>query len=557
MHQSNRHGNVIVLTALVQVFSSLAISQTISVIPQPAHLQERQGVFAITAETRILCDPQAKDLAADLQGRLAPAMGFTPGLSETSQDQQGGILLQLNPALEALGSEGYQLTVTEKQICIEAPASAGLFYGTMTLLQLLPAEIFHAEAQPDVRWTVPCVEIRDTPRFFWRGMHLDVCRHFMPVEFVKKYIDLIAIHKMNVFHWHLTDDQGWRIEIKKYPRLTEVGAWRKETLIGNLHKLPWKFDGTPHGGFYTQEEIRDVVAYAARRHVTVVPEIEMPGHVQAAIAAYPELGTTGEPAEVLTYWGGCLRILNAEPETVAFMQDILAEVLDLFPSRFIHIGGDEVNKQPWKDSPRVQARMKKLGIETEEELQSWFIRQMDSWLAERGRRLVGWDEILQGGLAPGATVMSWRGIEGGVAAAKAGHDVIMAPGSHTYFDYYQAKSENEPPAIGGFTPLEAVYGFEPVASALSKAEAKHVLGAQGQVWTEYISNPKHVEYMAFPRACALAEVVWTDPAKKDYDHFRRRLETHAMRLDALDVNYRKLDPAPAGLPEPQEQEAAD
>lgn len=526
---------------LLQILSLHALSGTVSIIPRPVDLQQQEGSFEISKDTRIVCDDQTKIKAESLKDRFASAMGYSLEVVDRSKPDKDYILLMLNSDLKDLGPEGYQLKVTSEKIQLEAPTQAGIFYGTMTILQLLPSEIFLAKPQSNIEWTIPCVEIRDYPRFGWRGMHLDVCRHFMSKEFVKKYIDLIALHKMNVFHWHLTEDQGWRIEIKKYPKLTEIGAWRKETLIGNLHKKPWKFDGKPHGGFYTQEEIREIVEYAAQQYVTIVPEIEMPGHAQAAIAAYPHLGTTGKQVDVLTYWGGCEQILNIEPSTIEFMQNVLIEVMELFPSEFIHIGGDEVNKQPWKNSQQVQARMKELGIENEEELQSWFIRQMDVFLTKHGRRLVGWDEILQGGLAQGATVMSWRGMKGGIIAAQAGHDVVMAPGTHTYFDHYQADPKQEPPAIGGFSPLEKVYSFNPVPSSLNAEQAKHILGAQGQVWTEYIPNSRHVEYMALPRMCALAEAVWTEREKKDYDYFYSRLKTHVRRLDALDVNYRRLD----------------
>jgi hexosaminidase len=389
------------------------------------------------------------------------------------------------------------------------------------------------------------VSIEDAPRFPWRGAHLDAGRHFMPTGFVKKFIDLLALHKMNTFHWHLTDDQGWRIEIKKYPKLTTVGAWRTESVIGRQQAqrdpAQWKFDGEPHGGYYTQDDVREVVAYAKARHITIVPEIEMPGHAVAAIAAYPELGVTGESIPVATHWGIYDDILNADPATIGFMQDVLTEVMDLFPGPYIHIGGDEAAKAKWKASSRIQARIKELGAGDENGLQSWFIRQMDDFLTARGRRLIGWDEILEGGLAANATVMSWRGTKGGIAAAQAGHDVVMAPNSHTYFDYYQSRdTAAEPIAIGGFLPLETVYSYEPVPAEIDAEHAKHVLGAQGQLWTEYMRDPRRVEYMAFPRMSALSEVVWTPAAGKDYADFRARLETHLKRLKALDVNYRPL-----------------
>jgi len=388
---------------------------------------------------------------------------------------------------------------------------------------------------------MPCLEIEDYPRFSWRGMHLDVGRHFMPKEFIKKYIDLIALHKMNTFHWHLTEDQGWRIEIKKYPRLTQIGAWRKETIAGHFSKKPMKFDGIAHGGFYSQDDIREIVEYAHRRYVTVVPEIEMPGHSQAAIVAYPELGNLSEKLPMRTYWGVDENILNADESTILFMQDILTEVLGLFDSEFIHIGGDEAPKKQWEQSTKAQARIKELGLKDEHELQSYFIKRMDTFLTSKGRRLIGWDEILEGGLAPGATVMSWRGEKGGITASKAGHDVVMATTDYTYFDYYQGDPKMEPLAIGGYLPLQKVYSYNPIPAGMSKEQAKHILGAQGQVWTEYISTPKKAEYMAFPRACALSEVLWTPMEKKDYNNFIDRLDIHLKRLDILDVNFRPLN----------------
>jgi hexosaminidase len=364
----------------------------------------------------------------------------------------------------------------------------------------------------------------------------------MPKEFVEKFIDLLALHKMNSFHWHLTDDQGWRIEIKKYPKLTEVGAWRKETLVGLLHdKKGPKFDGQPHGGFYTQEDIAEIVAYAKARHVNVVPEIEMPGHAQAAIAAYPELGCTGQKLEVFTTWGVDENIFSPRETSIQFLQDVLREVLGLFPSTYIHVGGDEARKTQWKASPEVQSRIKELGLKDEDEMQSYFVRRMDEFLTAQGRRLIGWDEILEGGLAPKATVMSWRGEKGGIAAARAGHDVVMAPTNYTYFDYYQSKNKaKEPLAIGGFLPLRAVYNYEPIPRELDADSAKHVLGTQGQIWTEYIAEPRQVEYMAYPRAAALAEAAWTPKSKKAYTPFLQRLAVHSKRLKALEVNYRPV-----------------
>ncbi len=419
---------------------------------------------------------------------------------------------------------------------------AGLFYGIQTIRQLLPPAIFREAPLDSMRWTMPAVTIEDQPRFRWRGAHLDVVRHFMPKEFVKKYLDLLALHKMNSFHWHLTDDQGWRIEIRKYPKLTGVGAWRKETMIPPYPRngAPMRFDSTPTGGFYTQDDIREIVAYAAERHINVVPEIEMPGHSVAAIAAYPELGMAGDTTTVATYWGVFSNILKPTDATVKFYQDVLTEVMELFPSKFIHVGGDEAAKAQWKSSPEIQARIRELGLKDESELQSWFIRQMDKFLTAHGRRLIGWDEILEGGLAPGAAVMSWRGVAGGIAAARQGHDVVMAPGSHTYLDHYQSlDTAHEPIAIGGYLPMDTVYSYEPYPDSLEPQYRKHILGAQVQLWTEYIPSPKQAEYMAYPRTSAFSEVMWTPEERRDYADFLRRLQVHLKRLDALDVNYRR------------------
>jgi len=372
----------------------------------------------------------------------------------------------------------------------------------------------------------------------------------MPKEFVKKYIDLLALHKLNTFHWHLTDDQGWRLQIRKYPRLTEIGAWRAATVEGfgfvvpsmkmNVDTTKLAYDSTRHGGFYTQDDAREVVAYAAARHITVVPEIEMPEHARAAIAAYPALGVTGDTIPVGTNWGITPYILNPDESTIAFMQDVLSEVMEIFPSRFIHVGGDEADKSFWKSTPRIQARMKELGLKDEKELQSWFIERMDTFLTQHGRRLVGWDEILEGGLAPGATVMTWRGMQGGVVAARAGHDVVMAPMKWTYLYHYQTSDRSrEPLAIPLVTPLDTVYSLEPIPAELTSAEARHILGAQAQLWTELIATPKQAEYMAFPRLAAFAEAVWTPRDRKDLANFHERLPRELARLEALDVNYRR------------------
>ena len=522
-------------------------SAVIAIVPQPESLTVGRGRFTVTASTVIHADAASADIARRFAASLFPATGLTIPVRVGAGAPSSGIVLQRTPSLTRLGDEGYELSVTSRRVLIRARERAGVFYGLQTIRQLLPPQVFREAKVDSIAWVVPAVRIVDRPRFSWRGAHLDVGRHFMPKEFVKKYIDLIALQKMNTFHWHLTEDQGWRIEIKKYPRLTEVGAWRTQTVVGHQQSGPdsvsWKFDGQRHGGFYTQDDVREVVAYARDRFVNVVPEIEMPGHALAAIAAYPQLGTTGQPVDVGTRWGVYANILNAQPSTIDFMEDVLTEVMALFPSRFIHVGGDEADKDLWKVTPLIQERIKALGLKDEHELQSWFIQQIDAFLTKHNRRLVGWDEILEGGLAPGATVMSWRGTQGGIDAARAGHDVIMAPTSHTYLDYYQSQNTaGEPLAIGGFLPLDKVYSFEPVPAELEPQYRTHILGGQGQLWTEYLPGPKQVEYMAFPRLTALAEVLWTPPERRNYRDFVGRLAVHLQRLTVLDVAYRPLGP---------------
>lgn len=539
------------------------------VIPKPAHIQLSTGRVVLGPATRILASGAALPIAERLQGYLKPATG----LPLPVQHGKGGtdvISLALDPSGAAMGPEGYRLEAVGNRISLRAFQPAGLFYGVQTLRQLLSSEVFRGAKVEGAGWSVPACLIEDQPRFSWRGSHLDVGRHFMPKDFIKKHLDLMAMHKLNVFHWHLTEDQGWRIEIKKYPRLTEVGAWRRETVLPMYMKADRAsqrlFDGTPHGGFYTQEEVKEIVAYAADRFITVVPEIEMPGHSTAAIAAYPELGNFPDrKVEVGTYWGVFPSVFGVEDANIQFLKDVLDEVMALFPSKTIHIGGDECPKSEWAKSERALARMKREGIvpaattladlqnyrnekgERAEhpalhQLQAWFIRQFDAYLSSKGRRLMGWSEILEGGLAPNAAVMSWLGEEAGIQAAKASHDVVMAPESHTYFDYYQAKGA-EPQAIGGFTPLEKIYAYEPMPAGLDAAQQRHVLGAQGQLWTEYMSGPAKVEYMAWPRLSALAEVVWSPKEGRDFGDFQKRLDVHLHRLDALSVGYRPLSGA--------------
>ena len=510
----------------------------LALVPVPATLTPRAGQFLLGAATPIVAGGDLGRQADLLRDQLGPATGLALPLASSATGSR--ITLALEPSLASLGEEGYRLTVSGDELAIRAPKAAGILHGSQTLRQLLPPDIFRRAAVAGGTWAIPAVEIEDRPRFGWRGSHLDVGRHFMPKEFVLKHIDLLALHKLNVFHWHLTDDQGWRIEIKRYPNLTGVGAFRSDSMIAPRTADPAKrkFAGRPHAGFYTQDDVREVVRYAADRGVTVLPEIEMPGHALAAIAAYPELGNTGKPVQVSTHWGITEHVLGVTENVLRFFEGVLEEVLELFPSKFIHVGGDECPKTEWRKTPSAQERMKKEGLRNEDELQSWFIRHFDTWLAEHGRRLIGWDEILEGGLAPGATVMSWRGEKGGIAAAKAGHDVVMAPEKPTYFDHLQSDLPTEPPGHGGHNSLEDVYGYEPVPTELTADEAKHVLGSQGQLWTEYMPDHKHVEYMAWPRLAALAEVLWSPPETRDLASFKSRLETHLRRLAILDVNYR-------------------
>ncbi len=432
--------------------------------------------------------------------------------------------------------EAYRLTVDGDSISVRASAPVGLFYGLETLTQMLPADLQASYAHTEsVR--IPGVSIEDAPRFSYRGMHLDVSRHFFGPEFVKRYIDLLARYKINYFHWHLTDDQGWRIQILRYPRLTGVGAWRKETQVGKSSAG----DSTRYGGFYTHDEIRDIVAYARERYVTIIPEIEMPGHAQAALAAYPELACTDGPFEVGTRWGVYTNVLCPKESTFQFLENVLTEVMDLFPGPYIHVGGDEAPKVRWENSPVAQGIMARNGLLDEEQLQSWFVARIERFLAQHGRRLIGWDEILQGGLPPRATVMSWRGTSGGIEAARQDHDVVMTPTDALYFDYYQGDPEQEPLAIGGYIPLEKVYAFEPVPPDLSPREARHVLGAQANLWTEYIATPDRVEYMVLPRMLALSELDWSPDSARSYSDFLRRLPWHLSRFDAVGLAYRIPD----------------
>ena len=496
-----------------------------SIIPKPLTQKIGNGSFIFNHEVAIVSEPKLLEVSNYFTLYIKENYNFE--LSNNNSTKK--ITFKIDDSI--YNDEGYELNVSKNDITIKSKHAKGAFYAVQSLLQLLPLP------STSDTFKIACVNIKDEPQFKYRGMHLDVGRHFFSVDFIKKYIDLMARLKMNTFHWHLTEDQGWRIEIKKYPKLQEIAAFRKETLIGHYNDQPHQFDGKPYGGFYTQEQIKEVVAYAKTRQVTIIPEIEMPGHSQAAIAAYPELGCSGEQVEVATKWGIFDEVYCPKESTFKFLEDVIDEVVALFPGKYIHIGGDEAPKTNWKNCAHCQKLIKKEGLKDEHGLQSYFIARMEKYINTKGKQIIGWDEILEGGLAPNATVMSWRGTSGAVQAAKEGHDVILTPGSHCYFDHYQSENENEPLAIGGFLPLEKVYHFNPIPEGLTDKEATYVLGAQGNVWTEYMQTEKQVEYMAYPRAVALSEVLWSSPEHKNFPDFINRLEQYQKRLDLLEVNY--------------------
>jgi hexosaminidase len=503
----------------------------VSIIPQPAEvtMPKIAGKFAITQNTPIVLDGSGLENSANfLNDYLQQVYGFKLKVQNKPSELPA---IHLNfERLDHPIPGAYTLEVKQLGVFISGDNETGAFYGVQSLLQLLPVE-------KSSRLSIPFVSINDYPRFGYRGMHLDVGRHFFPVEFVKRYIDYIALHKMNYFHWHLTEDQGWRIEIKKYPKLTSVGAWRPSTIIG--HNPGIGNDSIRHGGFYTQEQVKEVVAYAAKRYITIIPEIEMPGHSSAALEAYPYLGCTGGPYKVQQKWGVFKDVYCAGNDSVfAFMQDVLNEVIPLFPAKYVHIGADECPKDSWKVCPKCQKRIKDLKLKDEHELQSYFVQRMEKYINSKGKTMIGWDEILEGGLAPNAVVMSWRGEQGGIDAAKQNHDVIMTPTTYVYLDYAQSKREDSL-VIGGYLPLDKVYNYEPLPQELTPEQQKHILGAQANVWTEYMKTPRKVEYMIFPRMSALSEVLWSPKEKKNYTDFQKRLQTQFKRYDLWNANYSK------------------
>jgi len=506
----------------------------LGIIPAPVSVKKASGEFILSQQTTILADSVTNKAVAFLTDYLQNKAMLHMQLRPNNGAAIANSLVLTSSGTDNLPADGYRLTITPQQVLI-AGKGAGLFYGIQTLLQLVPLE-------RTAVIKLPCLQIEDYPRFGYRGLMLDVCRHFFSVEMVKKYIDLMAAYKLNTFHWHLTDDQGWRIEIKKYPKLTQIGSQRAQTVIGNYHdRTPQQFDNTPYGGYYTQDQIRDVVKYAADRYITIVPEIEMPGHSEAALAAYPELSC--DPS--LTYkvaetWGVFHDIYVPSDQTFNFLQDVLTEVMELFPGKYIHIGGDEVPKDVWKKSAFCQKLMKKLGLKTEDQLQSYFIQRIEKFVNSKGRSIIGWDEILEGGLSPNATVMSWRGETGGIAAAQQNHNVIMTPGSAgMYLDQLQGKLNEEPLSIGGYDPLTKIYSYNPTPAVLTPDQQKYIMGVQANVWTEYIPTENKLEYMVLPRALALSEIAWTPLANKNYNDFANiRLPNHLAKFDKNNFDYR-------------------
>jgi hexosaminidase len=509
-------------------------NEGIRIVPQPNDLVAGEGSFTLNPKTVFVVEDAAEvqSVIGFFNAKIKTATGFNLAV-QAGEVSANYISVKIMPERE-MGDEAYALTVSEAGVAIEAKTARGAFYGLQTMLQLLPAEIESPVMVSDVPWEMPAVTINDAPQFPYRGMHLDVCRHFIPVENIKKHLDMMALFKLNKFHWHLTEDQAWRIEIKKYPLLTEMGATRVEG------------EGFVHEGFYSQDEVRDIVAYAAERYIDVIPEIELPGHALAALVGYPQFSCAGGPFKVRIIWGVEEDVYCAgKEETFEFLEDVIDEVVELFPYEYFHIGGDECPKDQWKVCPDCQARIKAEGLKDEHELQSYFVQRIEKVLLAHDRKMIGWDEILEGGLAASATVMSWRGEAGGIEAAEMGHDVIMTPGGWCYLDHFQGSRKVEPVAIDGFTTLEKSYSYHPIPEVLSPENAKHILGTQGNVWTEYLYTPEKVEYAVYPRIIALAEVGWTHPELKDFESFLDRLNKQFVRMDMHDINYHI--PLPEGV----------
>ncbi len=524
---------------IVSIFLSpffVNAQQAVNIIPQPVSMSLQQGQFIIDNNTSINFNSKQKDLASASKFLNSFIKTISGNELSVNAKKNKSIVLEIKKT-DKIGDEGYLLNVSPTRVSITANTKAGIVYGLQSLMQVLP------QIRTNAALIVPCLNITDYPRFKYRGMHLDVCRHFFSADMVKEYINLMASYKFNTFHWHLTDDQGWRIEIKRYPKLTSVGAWRADR-----RGMPWSQceptkpgEATTYGGFYTQQQIKEIVAYAQERSITIIPEIEMPGHSEAALAAYPELSCTQQPQTTIT--GGIYpkdiqsNYCVSNDSVFIFLQNVLTEVMQLFPSKYIHIGGDEVDKTSWKNCAKCQALKAKLGLKDEDELQSYFIHRIEKFVISKNRRIIGWDEILEGGLAPNATVMSWRGESGGIKAAKMKHDVVMTPGNPLYFDHYQAGPAGEPDAIGGFNSLKMVYDYNPVSKELDASDAKYILGAQANVWTEFIPSVSQLEYMVLPRMLALAEAIWSPLERKDYNNFYHRVQNQFRVFDQKGYNY--------------------
>lgn len=525
------------------------VTNEYNIVPLPNQMTAQQGRFKLGNQVKVItagCTPEVQAIADSLISQLKT----TSGLTLKQSQEAGGPAIYFIPK-NGMAKEAYELSISPDSVVIVASEPNGFFYGVQSMYQLLPPAIYGKDKVKKADWSLPAVQISDSPRFAYRGLMLDVCRHYAPIEYVYKFIDMLAMHKMNTFHWHLTDDQGWRIEIKKFPKLTEVGSKRKETLIDYFYtNYPQVFDGKEHGGYYTQEQIKDVIAYAASKYITVIPEIEMPGHAIAAIASYPELSCRPDTTyDVTGTWGVFEEVFCPSDTTFKFLEGVLDEVVELFPSEYIHIGGDECPKTAWKESEFCQSLIRTLGLKDdttpsaidgrkhtkEEKLQSYFVTRMEKYLNSKGRNIIGWDEILEGGLAPNATVMSWRGVEGGMNAAKSGHDAIMTPGAYVYLDAYQEEPEIAPVTIGGYTTLKKTYSYNPVPDDADELVKQHVIGLQGNIWTEYMQDNDRRDYQAFPRAVAIAETAWTQNRNKDWNSFRNRMVEDFDRMDVAGV----------------------
>ena len=525
-------------TLLTTTLCSDSVAKRYPIIPKPLQLVAQEGFCTLGDATQIVLSPstyETQELASFIVDFLSKSLDNIQVVEKNCPDSsKSRLFITIDEKCE-IDPEGYFLSVTPDTIEIQAKTTQGAFWAFQTLRALMPAEV-----ERNGLLEIPCVTITDAPRFGYRGLHLDVSRHMFAISFIKQYIDFLAKYKLNTFHWHLTDDQGWRVEIKKYPKLQEVAAYRTETLIGHANSAPHIFDGTSYGGYYSQQEIQEVVQYAKKRHVTIIPEIELPGHCLAVLCAYPELGCTEGPYTTATTWGIFEDVYCAGKEEVfSFLEDVFTEIIELFPGTYIHIGGDEVVKKCWKKCHKCQARMKAEGLKDEDELQSYFVRRIEKFLNSKGRQIIGWDEILQGGISPNATVMSWKAVEGAITAARLNHQAIMTPCQYLYFDHYQTKSIHEPLAIGGYTSLNKVYEYEPIPSQLSDEQAPYILGVQANVWTEYMPSYEHVVYMICPRMLALAEIAWTQKEQKNYTDFLERLPSS---LDQNRANRRIRPP---------------